>query len=732
MPLAKFILQTYKIFRIFLYVCRYFLDESCPFFLTDINSFLTMLEKSIIIHAPNKLPEEQEEFELLVEELNTVLDTGGLLIKRVDWNYEPEDKMGADKNFCLPSSDDLFLFRLSGDIDTREVQFVLQLQVSLNALYRNMVTVGDNFWLEVFDKPMLLLKNLPFVCNTLSYGKIMERVQEAEQKDYSEEVLLNDFFGIGQDKPEEENTCEALKRKNVAQEMRMLTALETKLINVALTLARMPYPSAGPRWQKAEELFWNGETEKALAVLELPKIKTELRKASREGDRTTGEKLIMEAMLRIRLLQMDKPSWGHNVALEQEIVSIYKTCITCGRNCLPETALAGLTTEYAAFLEEIGQDRRSWIVYERVLPQWRTLANEDHNNCLPELARALYNYADLLISSYTFLVEESDVEVCFDDYWRKSTTESLFLEMKDIYQQLSEENPNAVLPLLAQTLFNFGCLLLNTHYVQRAQQFFSDAMDIFAFLAELYPDRYQSLLDYKRESIKHRMHDYSVYYDEKEISEEVHDILLKAKYNDPESQFQLGRLYQAGEEIIRDYDEAEKWLTRAAENGHVEAQRCMGLNYLNEGLGKKDIKIAEKWFRKAAMQGDSTAQFELAKICLDHNDQKSIDEALWWLQEAAEQECGEACFLLGKCYEYGTAVDQNYKKAAEWYLKGATECGELDCIYHLGFLYQYGKGVPQNYQEALRCFVTVKTWGFGYTGIQKQIDILLDEMKDTV
>ena len=135
-----------------------------------------MLQKNIILHAPSELPDEREEFALLVEELNTALETGGLRIGQVNWAFGTEN---AD--FRIPTADDLH-FRLSGDINTRDLQFVLQLQVTLNALYRNMLSVDESSNLLVFHKPLLSLKRLPFVCNTTGYRKIMENVRQAEGK----------------------------------------------------------------------------------------------------------------------------------------------------------------------------------------------------------------------------------------------------------------------------------------------------------------------------------------------------------------------------------------------------------------------------------------------------------------------------------------------------------------------------------------------------------------------
>jgi hypothetical protein len=213
--------------------------------------------------------------------------------------------------------------------------------------------------------------------------------------------------------------------------------------------------------------------------------------------------------------------------------------------------------------------------------------------------------------------------------------------------------------------------------------------------------------------------------------EDVQDLRSRADHDHPDAQFQLGKVYQIGDGVLRDNDEAEKWYTRAAENGYLEAQRCMGFCCLDATLGRRDMKAAEKWFRMAAMQGDEESQLELAKICMKRNDKQDQEEALYWLNEAAgREESGEACYLLGQCHEFALGVPKSYEQAAFWYLKGSDDFSNMDCFYRLGHLYQYGKGVPQDYNKALHCYEEVRSWGFEYPDVKKKIDKLLEKMDD--
>ena len=63
-----------------------------------------------------------------------------------------------------------------------------------------------------------------------------------------------------------------------------------------------------------------------------------------------------------------------------------------------------------------------------------------------------------------------------------------------------------------------------------------------------------------------------------------------------------------------DYAEAFEWATKAANQGHADAQGILGLMY-DEGKGvRKDRHKAFEWTTKAANQGNAGAQFYLGMM----------------------------------------------------------------------------------------------------------------------
>ena len=76
------------------------------------------------------------------------------------------------------------------------------------------------------------------------------------------------------------------------------------------------------------------------------------------------------------------------------------------------------------------------------------------------------------------------------------------------------------------------------------------------------------------------------------------------------------------------------------------------------------------------------------------------DTALQHLVPLAEtSDHAYAQYFLGRMYDRGQGVEQNYDTAAKWYRK-ASEKGVADAQYRLGLLYTEGTGVPKDPEYA--------------------------------
>lgn len=89
-----------------------------------------------------------------------------------------------------------------------------------------------------------------------------------------------------------------------------------------------------------------------------------------------------------------------------------------------------------------------------------------------------------------------------------------------------------------------------------------------------------------------------------------------AAQGNADGEFALGSKYASGEGIKRDHAQARKWITSAAEKGHVSATSVLATAYvkgdLGVGEGERGGAEALRWVRRAADTGDVAAMTELA------------------------------------------------------------------------------------------------------------------------
>ncbi len=113
---------------------------------------------------------------------------------------------------------------------------------------------------------------------------------------------------------------------------------------------------------------------------------------------------------------------------------------------------------------------------------------------------------------------------------------------------------------------------------------------------------------------------------------------------------------------------------------------------------------ALKWYQKSAVQGNADAQSRLGYMykngfCV----RQDLAKALEWYLKAAEQGNANAQLQLGLLYENGRGVTQDYTKAVEWYRKSA-EQGNAIAQFHLGTMYENGRGIAKDYLKALEWY----------------------------
>lgn len=178
-----------------------------------------------------------------------------------------------------------------------------------------------------------------------------------------------------------------------------------------------------------------------------------------------------------------------------------------------------------------------------------------------------------------------------------------------------------------------------------------------------------------------------------------------AKQGDPIMQNLLGVCLCAGYGCEENPHKALQWWTKAAEQGEVCSQRCLGGCYFKGDLGvRKNYKKAVYWLEKAAFQNDNESQMMLGECYrMGHGCDKNLKKASFWYTKAAEIGNSEAMYILGVCYYNGDGVRKSRKRAFE-YFKMAAEEGHPDAQYQLANFYLHGCSVKADTWKAWELF----------------------------
>jgi TPR repeat protein len=135
-----------------------------------------------------------------------------------------------------------------------------------------------------------------------------------------------------------------------------------------------------------------------------------------------------------------------------------------------------------------------------------------------------------------------------------------------------------------------------------------------------------------------------------------------------EAQVSLGIMYENGQGVLRDYEQAIAWYRKAADQGHFGAQNNIGLMYANGRGVPKNAGQAREWFTKAAEQGFAPAQNNLAELYASGALGKpDYAKALEWDRKAADQGFAIAHSDLGAMYENALGVPKNLSLAFTYY-----------------------------------------------------------------
>ncbi|CAG9934166.1 tetratricopeptide repeat protein [Candidatus Nitrotoga arctica] len=167
-----------------------------------------------------------------------------------------------------------------------------------------------------------------------------------------------------------------------------------------------------------------------------------------------------------------------------------------------------------------------------------------------------------------------------------------------------------------------------------------------------------------------------------------------------------------------DYSKAFDLFVPLAQQGNVKAQLTLSAMY---AIGKgvpQDYEKAVKWYQMAAekgSQGDTEQKINFS-LYSPTNYNIPLKEVAKWYKFVAEQGNALYQYNIGRFYDIGKGVPQDYKEAVKWY-RMAAEQGNAQAQSSLAFMYQNGDGVPQDYVRAHMWF-NIAAFNEDSTGVQ--------------
>ena len=156
-----------------------------------------------------------------------------------------------------------------------------------------------------------------------------------------------------------------------------------------------------------------------------------------------------------------------------------------------------------------------------------------------------------------------------------------------------------------------------------------------------------------------------------ERDEAVRQMEQLAKGGDADAQYTMGKLYRDGPLLIPDWVNAVYWFDQAARQGNAAAQYAIGKLLLSNDAEVRNPEAGLRWLEAAAQNGNSYAAYRLGKEYL-HGE--VADKAAQYFRYAADAGNPYAQYMLGKLYLNGDGVPRDKDEALYW-MQSAAEQG---------------------------------------------------------
>lgn len=185
---------------------------------------------------------------------------------------------------------------------------------------------------------------------------------------------------------------------------------------------------------------------------------------------------------------------------------------------------------------------------------------------------------------------------------------------------------------------------------------------------------------------------------EKDYQQALRFLSMAAEQGHREAMMYVGRIYIDGLGIEKDPERGFLWFEKSAQAGHPKAMYLTAALY-HDGIGvKTDYEMVCFWLEKAAKAGDIQAQFFLGVSLFEGSYcTKDEKEGISYLQKAANGQYNDAIFYLGNIY----FIRKEYQKAHS-YIYTSAIAGNATSQYYLSQMYYNGLYFQQNNSSAIK------------------------------
>jgi ankyrin repeat protein/TPR repeat protein len=198
-----------------------------------------------------------------------------------------------------------------------------------------------------------------------------------------------------------------------------------------------------------------------------------------------------------------------------------------------------------------------------------------------------------------------------------------------------------------------------------------------------------------------------------------------ARSGDAEKQWLLSDLYRQGICFPQNERMAFQWVSRAAEQGHSDAQFDTGV-FLLDGIGTtRDPEAAVSWLKQSSEQGNTKAQNKLGSLYRDGEAViQNFEESLRWYRLAYDSGDIDACSNIGRLLINMATTDDEYARAMDVFIDGA-ELGSVLC--------QTFAGVALGDSNLTEDLIASHKWtNIALQGGNEQFKDILTETRDSV